>query len=181
MVHAYHQTMSLRSIGHTDANWAGDNDAQKHAWWYICRGGGHWIKSWSKGQIIIALNSAESEFHVAVKVVAGAFGVQALYKDAGRNISIFIMVDASADLGIIKGKGVGKVRRIEKHHLWIQEAVAKRIVEFNKIQGAENLADLKTQELSSAGINKYVDRFGAVYAVGGDAILKQMIKDWDEI
>ena len=62
------------------------------------------------------------------------------------------MGDASAVLGIINRKGLGKTRHIDTGLLWIQQTVAKRELSFNKVHGKENPADLYTKYLDESTI-----------------------------
>ena len=53
-------------------------------------------------------------------------------------------IDASAALGIIGRRGVGRVRHLEVGSLWIQEQQLKRVIGTLKVPGLENPADLLT-------------------------------------
>ena len=64
-------------------------------------------------------------------------------------------MDASAALGIISRKGLGKVRHLDTSHLWIQEVNAKREMEFSKIAGCDNMADLMTKNLTAETTMKH--------------------------
>ena len=46
--------------------------------------------------------------------------------------------DASAALGIIQRKGLGRLRHIDTSFLWIQETNSRRAVLFDKVAGADN-------------------------------------------
>ena len=50
--------------------------------------------------------------------------------------------DASAALGIIYRRSLGKTRHIHTGHLWIQEIAARERLKFKKVLGRDNLADL---------------------------------------
>ena len=75
--------------------------------------GGHYIKSWSKTQSVIAVSSAESELYALVKTVAELLGIKSALADWGFNTAGCIKSDASAALGIIQRQGLGKVRHID--------------------------------------------------------------------
>ena len=49
--------------------------------------------------------------------------------------------DASAALGIIHRRGLGRTRRIDIGHAWIQEMAAKDRLKFKNVLGKDNLAD----------------------------------------
>eukprot|EP00973_Karenia_brevis_P009927 1341112-Karenia_brevis.AAC.1 len=65
------------------------------------------------------------------------------------------MADASAALGIISRKGLGKVRHLDTSHLWIREVKATREMEFKKVDGKVNPADLMTKHLAQADLYRH--------------------------
>ena len=103
------------------------------------------VKSWSKTQTLIATSSAESELYAAVKVTSESLGVMSLLQDLGYYPRCTVHADASAALGIIARRGLGKVRHLDVSHLWIQEIVAKKEVKYEKVAGSKNPADLFTK------------------------------------
>ena len=80
----------------------------------------------------------------AVRGAAEGIGLISLGRDLGIEYLIRLHIDASAALGIIERRGVGRVRHLEVGSLWIQEQQLKRIVEMLKVPGLENPADLVT-------------------------------------
>eukprot|EP00973_Karenia_brevis_P091432 12407404-Karenia_brevis.AAC.1 len=134
----------------TDANWAGNKRSRKSTSGGVICIGCHLIKSWSKTQSLIALSSAESELYACIKATAEGLGIAAAMRDFGEEVSGRVYADASAALGIISRKGLGKVRHIDTSYLWIQEVSAKRKVAFEKIEGAKNQADMMTKNISAA-------------------------------
>ena len=110
--------------------------------------GKHLIKSWSRQQRVIALSSAEAETYGMVACSAELLGVQACARDLGMEFSAAVYTDASAALGIVQRKGIGKVRHLRTQSLWLQEAHATRGVQFEKIDGSRNPSDLFTKHLT---------------------------------
>eukprot|EP00973_Karenia_brevis_P083935 11646618-Karenia_brevis.AAC.1 len=110
----------------TDANWAGDKATRKSTSGGATLLGHHVIKTWSKTQSLIALSSAESELYGCVKATAECLGTMSLLADFGRHCGGVIKADASATLGIISRRGLGKIRHLDTSFLWLQEAKAKR-------------------------------------------------------
>eukprot|EP00973_Karenia_brevis_P095138 12425852-Karenia_brevis.AAC.1 len=139
----------------TDANWAGDKSSRKSTSGGVIKIGQHLIKSWSKTQALIALSSAESELYGCIKATAEGLGVMSMLADAGRKMRGIVMADASAALGIISRKGLGKVRHLDTSYLWIQEVKAKREMQFGKVDGKSNPADLMTKYLAQADLYKH--------------------------
>ena len=69
--------------------------------------------------------------------------------DMGVDIDVELNTDASAAKGIASRKGVGRVRHIEVHQLWVQAKVSKGDIAINKVRGEDSIADILT---------KFVDR-----------------------
>ena len=105
---------------YTDADWAGCKTTRKSTSGGAIKLGGHTIKTWSKTQSLLALPPGESEFYAALKASAETLGVLSMMKDSGYEIKGEILGDASAALGIIHRKGLGRTRHIDTGLLWIQ-------------------------------------------------------------
>ena len=99
------------------------------------------IKSWSKTQNTVAQSSAEAELIATVKGATEAIGVLSLAKDLGIECSIRMHIDASAALGIVERRGVGRVRHLDVGMLWLQEQQLRQVIATQKILGAENPTD----------------------------------------
>ena len=90
---------------------------------------------------------------------ASVLGLAALLQDLGYNVRGEVWGDASAALGIINRKGLGKTRHIETGLLWIQQTAADQRLKYHKVLGKENPADLYTKfyynismDLSDSGL-----------------------------
>ena len=118
--------------------------------------GNHYIKSWSRGQSVVALSSAEAEFYAAVKATCEWMGIINILAEWDIKLIDNIYADASAALGIINRTGIGKIRHLETQHLWIQEVRSRKGFDFKKIGGESNPADLLTKALNSELINRHV-------------------------
>ena len=112
--------------------------------------GAHTLKVWSKTQSLIALSSGESELYATRRAAAEAFGVMAMMKDMGYNVSGEIWSDASAALDIIHRTGLGKTRHIDIGLFWVQQTAAEQRLRFQKVFGKHNPADLFTKYLDQA-------------------------------
>ena len=140
---------------YSDANWAGCKRTRKSTSGGVILRGKHLIKAWSRNQNIIALSSAESEFHATVKAAVEGIGILTLAESYGDRCKIRLHVDASAALGVIQRKGIGKLRHLHTGALWLQEQQVRNVVAFQKISGLTNPADLLTKHLSREVIDKY--------------------------
>ena len=87
--------------------------------------GQHMIKSWSTTQSVIALSSGEAEYYSMVKGGSVGLGAQAMLREMGVELNLVIKCDASAAVGIVMRRGLGRFRHIDLSQLWIQENVAK--------------------------------------------------------
>ena len=124
--------------------------------------GRHLIKSWSRQQRVIALSSAEAETYGMVACSAELLGVQACARDLGMEYTAAVYADASAALGIVQRRGIGKVRHLRTQSLWLQEAHATRRVQFEKIDGSRNPSDLFTKHLAEMLADRHLKTLGVV-------------------
>jgi len=124
------------------------------------------VKSWSKTQNTIAQSSAEAELIATVKAATEALGIISLAADLGIECSTRMHIDASAALGIVERRGVGRVRHLDVGMLWLQEQQLKQVIHMTKILGTENPADLMTKNLSRESIDKYSRMLGFEFRDG---------------
>ena len=112
--------------------------------------GSHVIKFWSSTQASLALSSGEAEYYGVVRAAGSGLGQQALFRDAGLEVPIRIWTDSSAAMGTSARQGLGKLRHLECHSLWLQQRLRRKQFELLKVPGQENPADLFTKHLESA-------------------------------
>ena len=110
----------------TDANWAGCKASRKSTSGGAVLIGSHLLRTWAKTQNTIAQSSAESELLAIVKAASEALGMMSLAKDLGISLETRIHVDASAALGILERRGVGRVRHLDVGALWLQEQQVRK-------------------------------------------------------
>ena len=103
----------------SDANWAGCPRSRRSTSGGVIMMGTHVIRVYSKTQSVIALSSAESEFYATTKSATESIGMVALLKDFGMTKTIVMEVDASAALGVIERKGIGRIRHLQTGALWL--------------------------------------------------------------
>ena len=152
----------------TDSDWAGCRVTRRSTSGGCAMAGTHFIKAWSKTQATRALSSAEAELHAVVKATSEGIGIKNIMKDFGRNMVVCILIDASAALGIVRRKGVGRVRHLDTDLLWVQDTSESKEVKYSKIEGSRNPADLLTKYLSSTDMRRFVCRMGMEYRDGHD-------------
>lgn len=113
---------------HADSNWAAclDTRISVSAGVIMCAGGV--VKTWSRDQNFQSLSSAEAELYAANLGAQQAIGVQTMLKEMGINAEIVLNVDASAAIGILSRRGLGKMRHIHVNELWLQQKLAKSLL-----------------------------------------------------
>ena len=129
--------------------------------------GGHLLKSWSSTQPSISLSSGEAEYYGVVKAAGIALGQQSLMSDLGMKVAVRVWTDSSAAVGICGRSGLGKLRHVQTHTLWVQERVRSGAIELRKVCGDVNPADLFTKHLASRDrVNQLVELFNCEYREG---------------
>jgi hypothetical protein len=145
MVYVYRwQTVNVIDC-YTDTDWAGCPRTRKSTSGGCVLLGSHTIKTWSSTQSSIALSSGEAEFNGVVRGSGIGLGYRSLLKDLGHDVPLRVWTDSSCALGICTRQGLGKVRHLDTHTLWIQQAVRSAQIDLRKIDGAVNPADVFTK------------------------------------
>ena len=62
--------------------------------------GGHYLRSVSKTQALVALRSAESEIYAIVKTCSEVMGLKTILKELGKSVGALVLIVGSATLGI---------------------------------------------------------------------------------
>ena len=129
--------------------------------------GSHLIKAWSATQASIALSSGEAEYYGVVLGSGIALGMQALYSDIGLNLPIRVWTDSSAAISIGGRQGLGKLRHLECHSLWVQQRLRRKEFKLLRVAGEVNPADLFTKHLESrAKLDQVVGLFSCRFMEG---------------
>ena len=95
--------------------------------------GSHTIKHWSSTQTSVALSSGEAGFAGVIRGGGQGLVYQALLKDLWIEAPLRVWTDSSAAIGICSRQGLGKLRHIDTHTLWIQQAVRIGRVDVRKV------------------------------------------------
>ena len=77
-----------------------------------------------------------------------------------------VLGDASAALGIINRKGLGRTRHIDTGMLWIQQTAADKRLEYGKVLGTDNPADLLTKYLASDMLERHCAKLSSTWPSG---------------
>ena len=85
--------------------------------------------------------------------------LESIAKDVNLRMDGGVWGDASAALGIINRKGIGKTWRIDSSLVWVQQLVAERRLEFVEMLGRDNPAGLFTKHSDWETIAKHCREF----------------------
>ena len=152
---------------YVDTDWAGCVETRKSTSGGAVMLGKHTIKHWSSTQPSVALSSGEAEFYGVVRGAGQGLGYQSLIKDLGLTLPLRMWTDSSAALGICSRQGLGKLRHLDTHTLWVQQAVRSKRLELKKVLGEENPADLFTKHsISRDRLEKLVKLFDCQFKGG---------------
>ena len=122
--------------------------------------GGDLIKSWAKEQKQTALSSGEAELYAANAGAAEGLGLQSLARDFGIEVPVDLEVDASAAVGIIQRRGLGKLRHIETQELWTQQALKMGKFKLKRINTKDNTSDIGTKPVNRNDMEKHLRTMG---------------------
>ena len=160
---------------YTDSNWAGCKATRKSTSGATFMHGCHLLKAFARTQANIALSSAEAELYATVLAASEGLGMKAMARDFAMSLSPYLNVDASAAIGIVQRKGLGKLRHLDTQSLWIQDAVRQRRVMVEKVKGTENPADLMTKHLDGPGMDDMLKRIGIQTRSGRAVIAPEVV------
>ena len=128
--------------------------------------GSHIIKTWSSTQASLALSSGEAEYY-GIRVTGVGLGHQALMRDAGIRLPLRVWTDTSAAIGTAGRQGLGKLRHLECHSLWLPQRLRRKEFELRKVLGTDNPADLFTKHLeSSKRLEHLIGMFSCSFVAG---------------
>ena len=161
----------------TDTDWAGCIRTRKSTSGGCLMLGRHVVKFWSATQASLALSSGEAEYYGVVRGAGIGLGQKALGKDAGFDLPLRVWTDSSAAMGTAARQGLGKLRHLECHSLWLQQRLRRREFSLRKVDGTENPADLFTKHMdSSIKLSKLVEMYGCEFREGRAAAAPELKK-----
>ena len=79
-----------------------------------------------------------------------------MLRDFGIEVKLSVCSDASAAIGMVMREGLGKVPHLAAADLWIQEKRSNGEIEYQKVDGVSNLADMLTKGINGETINRYL-------------------------
>ena len=133
---------------YSDSDWAGCERTAKNTSGGVPMIGELCVKTWSATQKSITLSSGEAELVAATKTSTELTGLIQMTKEWDIALSGQVLVDSSAALGATKRKGNGKLRHARSGLFWIQQKSENGELDYQKVLGTENPADLMTKHLN---------------------------------
>ena len=126
--------------------------------------GSHVLKAWSSTQPSSSLSSGEAEYYGVVKAAGITVGQQSLMKDRGIKFGVRVWTDSSAAVDICGRSGLGKIRHVQTHTLWVQGRVRTGAIQLCKVNGLVDPADLVTKRFTSRDrVDQLVELFNCQY------------------
>ena len=86
--------------------------------------------------------------------------------DLGIQTTCVMKTDSTAAKGITNRSGRGKVKRLQKCELWLQEVVKDKRIDIQKVGAKYNPADLMAKHLGSKTAAEHLKRHSARTATG---------------
>ena len=162
---------SFQEVDHvdvyTDTDWNGCPRTRKSTSGGCALLGRHTIKTWSSTQTSIALSSGEAEFNGVVRGAGVGLGYQSLLRDLGQDLPVRVWTDSSAAIGIASRQGLGRLRHLDTHTLWVQQAVRSKRIDLRYVCGDVNPADVFTKHsISRERLIKLVKLFECTFRGG---------------
>ena len=122
--------------------------------------GRHLIRHWSVTQSTIALSSAEAELTGICRGAAQAIGLRSIAKDLNIQLTLDILTDATAAIGVCRRRGLGKIRHLHTADLWVQDRVRQKDFTLTKVDGKNNVADILTKFVDRRTLETHVKNLG---------------------
>ena len=177
LVFCYPFQIADRLECYSDTDWAGCTRTRKSTSGGCLMLGRHVLKTWSSTQPTISLSSGEAEYYGVVRAAGLALKQQSLLRDLGHDLPVRVWTDSSAAIGISSRQGLGNLRHIATHTLWVQQAVRSGAIELRKLRGGVKPADVFTKHLSSRErVTTLTQLFGCEFREGRPAKAPQLRK-----
>lgn len=142
--------MSKQLVGYVDSDYAGDLDKRRSTTGYVFTLAGGPVSWRSTLQSTVALSTTEAEYMAVTEAFKEAIWLQGLIKDLGivqKNVNIFC--DSQSAICLAKNQvHHGRTKHIDVRFHFIREIIDEGNILLQKIQTAENPADMLTKVVS---------------------------------
>ena len=145
---------------YTDSDWGGCVRTRRSTSGGAAMHGSHCVLHWSRTQQLVALSSAEAELNASIKAAQEGVGLRNLVEELGDSCFLRLCGDSSANDGILKRMGAGKVKHLSVRQLWLQEQVNAGVIWHEKIPRLENIADVLTHHFTRAEAEHHFPHLG---------------------
>ena len=134
---------------YTDSDWADDVTTRRsRSSSHVEADGVHMFGNSSR-QSIVAKSSCEAEWYGASKGISDAMGLRTLFTWLGYTVHMYWLCDSSSARALSKKLGIGRIKHLDIHTLWLQELVARGVLEPTVVSTEQNKADLGTKHLGA--------------------------------
>ena len=142
-----------------DSDWAGDQLTRKSTSGSLALWCDMQVRSWCRGQSVLAQSSGEAELYSAVTGMCEAFFLVGILDFAGFEVKPVLKSDSSAAIGFAMRPGVGKtMKHIQIKYLLIQDAIQRGLIKIEKVDTKLNPADVLTKFLGVEPFQFHVGR-----------------------
>ena len=141
---------------HTDSDWADCRFSKKSTSGGVVSPNIGVVRHWSSTQKSLALSSCEAELYARTKGAAETMAIKSLAADMEITFDILLRTDATAALGVVNRRGVGKTRHIDTQELWLQNHMRSREMEVQKVAGEEDAKGILTKNVKPEVLEKHV-------------------------
>ena len=153
--------------GLSDSNWAACPLTRKSTSAAYLALGRHPILTATSTQGVIALSSGEAEFYSAVRCACRVLGLTSSIFDLKLEVEAELVTDSTACKGLCSRRGAEKIRHIHCPTLWLQHAIARRLLSIRKRDGKDLVPDVGTKAgIASNHMWRLLGSFGIVKAEG---------------
>lgn len=142
----------LRINGYTNANWAGNISDRRSTSGYFMFVGGNLVTWRSKKQKVVALSSAEAEFHGMAKGLCELLWIKRLLIELGfaSTSEMDLFCDNKAAIAISHDPVQhDRTKHVEVDQHFIKENLEAKIIRFPFVKSEDQLAEILTKAISS--------------------------------
>ncbi|CAE7515888.1 unnamed protein product [Symbiodinium natans] len=176
LIYEYHpQRFSKEIVMYCDSDHAGCLITRRSTTGLVTMLGSHCVKHSSNVQSTISLSSGESEFYAIVRAGSIGLSLQAMLEDWGLKVSLRIRSDSSAARGTTQRQGLGQARHVQTRYLWVQEKVATRALELERVGTEKNYSDICTKPMPEVAMLKHLKNMGLRFHVGRAGAAKRLV------
>ena len=105
-------------------------------------------------------------------------------RDLGIDMECELYCDSAAALGISQRAGIGKVRHLRTQGLWVQEVRISGRIQYKKVLGEKNPADLLTKHMSAELAGRHLETLNMKLTAGRASTaptLDSLVQGWYSI